>query len=669
MTFLQPFILWGLPLVLLPVLIHLLNRMRHRPQPWAAMRFLVSATRSSLSNARLRQWLILMLRVLAVLMLVVFLSRPLVGGWLGWALAPAPDAILILLDRSASMESQVAGAAVTQRQRALQALVEAARPFEETSHLILIDSASRAPQEVAKAATLRDSSLTKATDTAADIPGLMAAAVNWLVENRAGTAEIWLASDLQRSNWLPDDARWQSLVAQLHALPQRVRVRLLALNQGGERNRSVSIREMVRRTRGDQSQLQLVVDVQASAAEAETVPLSLNLDGTRTQQELRIEGQSFRWRHRVGLASRAGNGWGSLELPADGNNRDNVAFFVYGAEPALRASLIGPESPSTRLLELAISAGRRNAKPLVDRFSASDLERAVWEDNTLLVWQDRLPTGAVAQRIRTFVAEGGCVLFLPPGTGDSQRLEGLGWGEVQAATAERPYRIVRWNEEEGPLAKSDEGFSLPLAYTSFQRRQIILGPKNVLAAFEDGTPFLARQSLGRGEIYFCGSLPQGDWSSLGEGPVLVPMMQRLLQAGSRRLEQNFTIACGELSVVDQTRRWEPVDAPGSKEIRTQSGVYRSGERLLAVNRPKAEDDPEMLDAAEAERLFGPLSVQTLQERRSAVDKLQGEIWRVFLFGMLVFLVVEGVLILPARAVEGEGEAGPKTALPTLEAGT
>ena len=51
MTFLQPFILWGLPLVLLPVMIHLINRMRHRPQPWAAMRFLVSATRSSVSHA------------------------------------------------------------------------------------------------------------------------------------------------------------------------------------------------------------------------------------------------------------------------------------------------------------------------------------------------------------------------------------------------------------------------------------------------------------------------------------------------------------------------------------------------------------------------------------------------------------------------------------------
>src|SRR5580700_11195358 len=117
MTFLQPFVLLGLPLVLVPVIIHLLNRLRHRPKPWAAMRFLVSATRSSVNQARLRQFLILLCRVLAVAMLVLFLARPLAGGWLGWALSPAPDSILILFDRSASMETKTGAEA--KRQQAL----------------------------------------------------------------------------------------------------------------------------------------------------------------------------------------------------------------------------------------------------------------------------------------------------------------------------------------------------------------------------------------------------------------------------------------------------------------------------------------------------------------------------------------------------------------------
>src|SRR5665213_4375816 len=120
MTFLQPFLLWGLPLVLLPLIIHLLNRLRHRSHAWAAMRFLVAATRSSVSNTKLRQFLILLCRALAVAMLVLFLARPLAGGWLGWALSPAPDAIIILLDRSASMETHSGG--ISRRKQALKLL-------------------------------------------------------------------------------------------------------------------------------------------------------------------------------------------------------------------------------------------------------------------------------------------------------------------------------------------------------------------------------------------------------------------------------------------------------------------------------------------------------------------------------------------------------------------
>ena len=80
MTFLQPLILWGLPLVLLPVIIHLINRMRHRPRQWAAMQFLLAPTRSSTSHAKLRNLLILLMRVLDVLTLRLMVSAALILG-------------------------------------------------------------------------------------------------------------------------------------------------------------------------------------------------------------------------------------------------------------------------------------------------------------------------------------------------------------------------------------------------------------------------------------------------------------------------------------------------------------------------------------------------------------------------------------------------------------
>lgn len=652
MTFLQPIVLWGLPLVLLPVLIHLLNRLRHRTQPWAAMRFLVSATRTSVNRAKLRQFLILLFRVLAVLTLILFLARPLAGGWLGWVVAPAPDVILVLLDRSASMETKLTGTGTTRREQALKLLSDAAKGFEHASHLVLIDSALRTPQEIVGAGSLPELSLASATDTAADLPAMLQSALNWLIENRAGTAEIWIASDLQTSNWQPDDSRWAKVVGQLASLPQKVRVRLLAFPPDDPANTSVSLREVVRRERGELAELQFVVDFERTSKSGEPVPLNLALDDGRSQVEVPMEGQSMRWRYRRELGAKAAGGWGSFELPADANPRDNTAHFVYGAQTPLRASVIAADAQSARYLQFAAAAFAKGSRQPATLVAPNAVESVSWSTNTLVVWQGTLPEGSIADRLRNFVEEGGAAIFFPPGRAEAQRFSGVGWGEVQSAEAGKEFRILRWDEDQGPLAKTDEGLSLPLAQTLFPRRQLIVGQKTVLAAFDDGTPFLTRQKLGRGEVFFCASLPNAEWSDLGDGLVLVPMMQRLLQSGGKRLQQATMIELGEMSAADFTRQWTCVDAPTPKDIRTQTGVYRTGDRLVAVNRPAAEDEPESVETGEAQRLFGALPFQMLAERQQQTDALQGEIWRLFLFAMLLFLLVEAALILPGRRTAG-----------------
>lgn len=648
MTFLQPLVLWGLPLVLLPVLIHLLNRLRHRSQPWAAMRFLISATRTSVSRARLRQFLVLLFRVLAVLTLILFLSRPLAGGWLGWALAPAPDAILILLDRSASMETTAGEGRLTLREQALKLLADAAGEFEGASHLVLIDSARREPQQIARAADLAALSFTAPTDTAADLPAMLQTAFYWLVENRAGTAELWIASDLQRSNWLPDDTRWQRLVEQIASLPQKVRVRLLALTAGSALNTRVALREVVRRDIRGRADLRFVLDFERNEQTSEPVLLTLNLEGGRWQTEIPMEGQAMRWRHGRELSERNTGGWGSFELPADANLLDNQAYFAYGAPAAWRASVVSEDAAVGRYLQFAAAVFDPTGLHPAELLRPSTVTEASWQTNTLIVWQADLPEGATAERLRQFAEEGGVVFFFPPGRLGAPRFNGVGWGEVQIASTEGGFQIVRWDEEQGPLAKTDEGLSLPLKQTSFARRQVLSGSTAVLAAFSDGAPFLVRQELGRGSVYFCTTLPHPQWSSLGDGLVLVPMLQRALAAGAQRLQQTATLAVGELGPVDLARPWVCVDSATAKDPRTQAGVYRAGDRLVALNRPAIEDDPEVLEAAAAHALFGNLPFQMLTDERSERRSLQGEIWRLFLFLMLLCLVVESALILPAR---------------------
>src|SRR3954452_178999 len=104
MSFLQPMLLAALPLMALPIIIHLINQRRYQTVRWAAMMFLLAANRMSRGYARVRQWLILSARMLAIAGLAFVIGRPLAGGWLGLTAGARADTTILILDRSPSMQ-------------------------------------------------------------------------------------------------------------------------------------------------------------------------------------------------------------------------------------------------------------------------------------------------------------------------------------------------------------------------------------------------------------------------------------------------------------------------------------------------------------------------------------------------------------------------------------
>ena len=127
MSYLQPWMLWALPTVLLPIIIHLLNRLRYRTVHWGAMMFLLRANKAATRRAKIRQYLLLLFRALVILFLIWAMSRPITGGWIGKAAGGASEVVLVVLDRSASMgepDGQPLAAAKRELVRSLDELVD-----------------------------------------------------------------------------------------------------------------------------------------------------------------------------------------------------------------------------------------------------------------------------------------------------------------------------------------------------------------------------------------------------------------------------------------------------------------------------------------------------------------------------------------------------------------
>ena len=437
MTFLAPALLAALPLALLPVIIHLIHLYRRRQVRWAAMMFLRAAQRMNKGLSRLRQVLILLFRVLAVAAMIFVVTRPLAGGWLGLT-GGAPDTVLILLDRSASMEQQNPLTGTSKRAAGLRNLAKAINDAVGTrSRLVLIDSALGKPVSLAKADALHDLPQTEGTDTAADIPGLMQSALDYVTTNKTGRTDVWLLSDLQASDWDAAGGRWESL-RKAFAAVQGVRFHLLCYPQAAPDDLGITVDHVIRRETGDRAELVLDLRVdRRGAGDAATssaeVPLRFVVNGAATAAKVTLkENQAVLQGYRLPIDKALKRGWGRVELPADASPADNVFHFVFDEPPALRSVIVSDDEAESGPLRAALAAPADPAH----KYEATVLpvRRAAeiaWADTALVVWQAPVPKpdDPLARQLREHVANGRTVLFLPPESPDDTPIFGVHWGQ------------------------------------------------------------------------------------------------------------------------------------------------------------------------------------------------------------------------------------------------
>lgn len=654
MTFLQPILLWGLPLVLLPVIIHLINRVRHRPRAWAAMLFLQQAHRASTRLARLREWLILTCRMLALLALILALARPFTGGWLGWLLAGRPDTVVVLFDRSASMETQVPGTAVTRRQRAVQRLAEAGKRFSGKTRFVLLDSLTRQPRYLPSATVFEDSALLAGTETGANLLAMLQAAFDLLTRDNCGHTEIWIVSDLQVSDWRPGSPEWQTVTGKFKALPQKVVFRVLALDTEAPDNAAVRVLGVQHATVQGKPALSLSFEVRQAAPRTRSLPLTVCLGSQTTTLDLTLASTDAVFRQFVPVENADEPVWGWVELPRDQNPSDNRSCFACGPAGVARALVAAVQPEAGRVLTLAAAPMAAGAGQAVQRLAPDAALLTSLKDIAMVVWQAPVPAAESQGSLKSFVENGGVLLCLPPGTADTGTWFGdLGWQPGQNAQADTPWRIDTWNDEDGPLARTAAGTRLPVDQLTVLRRQVPrAGPAvQVLATFKDGEPFLVRRMLGRGAVVAGATLPAKDWSDLAQGLVLLPLVQRLAADGLRRFDPVEAGECGVSRPFENLVPLSAGKAAGAPAAggAAHSGVFRRGDGFLVLNRPAVEDVPGALGTKALGELFQGLVWREFHDRGVAGEQAQAELWPAFLVVLLLALATEGWLTAQPRA--------------------
>jgi hypothetical protein len=203
--FVNPGLVIGTSLAAVPLLIHLLNRQRHRPMAWGAMRFVIAAYRKTRRRVQLENLLLLLLRMGVIALLALCVARPFAGG--GGSLGPLTEArqdVLLVVDASASTSYREDVETVFERslRRATALLEELDGPRGDRAQLIVMGNSPRALGwgDPSKALTLL-ATLSPSAERA-DLAAALGKVLAICEENAAGTGsahvQVRILCDLQQ---------------------------------------------------------------------------------------------------------------------------------------------------------------------------------------------------------------------------------------------------------------------------------------------------------------------------------------------------------------------------------------------------------------------------------------------------------------------------------------
>lgn len=227
-------ILFGLPLAALPVIVHLMAKRRKQVVNWGAMQFLIAAKQRAKRSWRLRDIILLALRVLALIALVFAISRPEVPiSWLG---GHEPRDIIVIVDESMSTAALDGGKTVYEQQQAELKAVFSEMDIDGTDHLrFLIAGASASwlsdiatkGDNSSRNAALNSLAERKPSLAEADLPGAIEAALAAPPAHSGLSRHVFIITDGQTHGWNTDmTSRWQAAEEKLNEFPEGSEIRI-----------------------------------------------------------------------------------------------------------------------------------------------------------------------------------------------------------------------------------------------------------------------------------------------------------------------------------------------------------------------------------------------------------------------------------------------------------
>lgn len=542
MSFLNPFLLLGLAAIAIPLLIHLINLRKPKKIRFSTLAFFESLKTSALRRIRIKQWLLLALRALAILMLALALARPFLPSEFGSMVDQSQSrAIGIMIDNSPSMDQ-----------------IDQHGPY--------IDQVKRIARQIIDQAGNDDRIFIEVTNgDAMDLPAFSAGAAY----NRLDDVEVLNAGNFIRENMSGLSYRLQQApqpVKQLFLLTDAQETQFSAYEESGNDERETGIQVV---TVGEESQ-------------SNTAITNVELEGTLMSRDqpviLRVfvknygesevqnhflsleQDEEIAGQHAVALSPGQESEYlfevipdedpvnRTLVLEGDELTFDNRRYVTIQTPEKRRVLFIQEETRSQTgfpsylipMMEAAVSDSELLEVVRRDWEAGLTGDPDGW-DAVILDGVHNIPEYALDELI-LFIQQGGGVFFLPSADGDLSsynrflertnagrftNLQG-GYGSFepvdQIAALREGHPILEDIFDKGE--EEDLRINLPELFYYYQLETTSTGGKYTILNTDTGAPILMEQQFGSGKLMISSIGADPGWSNFPIKPLFAPLFYR-----------------------------------------------------------------------------------------------------------------------------------------------
>jgi hypothetical protein len=652
MSWLFPLYLAGAAAIIAPILLHLRRRPPQDRVEFSSLLFLDAQTPVPVSKRRLENWLLLLLRCLALILLALMFSRPLIQSESSAAASPN-SATLILLDRSASMRrADLWKQAIAEAEKQLKAAkltdrIALAVFDRELTLLWSFEEDRNTPANRLTAIQTRLAALSPTWKATQLDRALIAAVPSFDSSTTTLKKRIHLISDLQEGTKL-DALRtiaWPAeLTLSIHRLDPTTNDNLSIALAAREDDRSADALVRIRLSNTRDSALRDFTLAWQDAPKSDAITAQIPPGASR-----------------ILTAPPNSTNATTLTLTGDTHDFDNRIF-------------IAPPQPRTvRIHFLGKDATRDEASsPLYY------LARALQPTATLapvLTADEKLPTqpadilfivgSAPAEGLRDYLERGGFLVTVPS---DATLLKSLLQSDLSVTPdTSDDYRMLADVKTEHPLLKpfADPKLRDFTKLRFWKHRQIEIKTANpsleTLATFDNGHPAILSARIGKGTLIVLASGWHPGDSQFALSTKFVPLLYGWLAAAGFSHDPAATLLVGDSLPLDATHAHTITDPenkthslkPGETFTTSQIGLHKvqsaAHTQTLAVNLPPDEGrvlplEPQKL--AEyglklASTSDTAAASETTDQRLTATDTEQRQnLWWWFLVTLLAVLLLE-----------------------------